>query len=214
MIKAVMISIKPKWCELIANGKKTIEVRKSRPKIETPFKCYIYCTKFKDIHIDMFLNYDETEKKTYICNGKVIGEFVCDEILDYKLADVSTDVGVFYYYERYITQKSYDINSLRDCLTDDELLDYGDYKNLYGWHISDLKIYDKPKELSEFNKPCDFNYDCFLCDRAVYDKKVITDISGKITKVNNKFIACDDVITRPPQSWCYVEMEAESNDKL
>ena len=41
-MKAVLMSIRPKWCELIANGKKTIEVRKTRPKMETPFKCYIY----------------------------------------------------------------------------------------------------------------------------------------------------------------------------
>ena len=44
MSKAVMISIRPKWCEKIASGEKTIEVRKTRPKLETPFKCYIYCT--------------------------------------------------------------------------------------------------------------------------------------------------------------------------
>ena len=43
-MKSVLISIQPKWCELIANGKKTVEVRKTRPKLETPFKCYIYCT--------------------------------------------------------------------------------------------------------------------------------------------------------------------------
>lgn len=43
-MKSVLISIKPKWCELIASGKKTIEVRKTRPKIEIPFKVYIYCT--------------------------------------------------------------------------------------------------------------------------------------------------------------------------
>ena len=45
MRKSVLISIQPKWCELIANGKKTIEVRKTKPKLETPFKCYIYCTR-------------------------------------------------------------------------------------------------------------------------------------------------------------------------
>ena len=46
-MQAIMISIHPKWCELIASGKKTVEVRKTRPKIETPFKCYIYETKGK-----------------------------------------------------------------------------------------------------------------------------------------------------------------------
>ena len=44
MSKAVMLSIRPKWVEKIANGEKTIEVRKTRPKLDTPFKCYIYCT--------------------------------------------------------------------------------------------------------------------------------------------------------------------------
>lgn len=178
-MKSVLISIQPKWCELIASEKKTVEVRKTKPKLETPFKVYIYCTKDKWQHLVQMPDksyriyngkeYGKYDKSLIFggeANGKVIGEFVCNKILDYK---------------------------------------YGSYKILYGWHISDLKIYDEPKELSEFNKPCDFNYDCFLCDRAVYDKKVITDISGKITKVNNKFIACDDVITRPPQSWCYVE---------
>lgn len=44
-MKSVLISIHPKWCEKIANGEKTIEVRKTKPKLDTPFKCYIYCTK-------------------------------------------------------------------------------------------------------------------------------------------------------------------------
>ena len=44
-MKAVLISIQPKWVEKIANGEKTIEVRKTRPNLQTPFKCYIYCTK-------------------------------------------------------------------------------------------------------------------------------------------------------------------------
>ncbi len=43
-MKAVLISIAPKWCKLIMDGQKTVEIRKSRPKIDTPFKCYIYCT--------------------------------------------------------------------------------------------------------------------------------------------------------------------------
>lgn len=226
MSKSVLISIQPKWCELIANGKKTVEVRKNRPKLETPFKCYIYCTKpskkhqticgcmvlnddelyrhpkqgikYGDSIALMCCNSDEYSKDNFL-NGKVIGEFVCDTIDEIAL--INTPVME---YIRVNGKASMTITS-DTCMNINALSKYADGKQLYGWHISDLKIYDKPKELSEFNKPCDFNYDCFLCDRAVYDKKVITDISGKITKVNNKFIACDDVITRPPQSWCYVE---------
>lgn len=159
-MKSILISIKPKWCELIASGKKTVEVRKTKPKIETPFKVYIYETRAQ-CDRPIMLDFGALD---FHGRGQVIGEFVCDEFLDYKLADVSTDVGVFYYYERYITQKLYDINSLRDCLTDDELLDYGDYKNLYGWHISDLKIYDKPRELKEFKK---FNRECWYADLGI-----------------------------------------------
>ena len=47
-MKSVLISIQPKWVEKICRGEKTIEVRKSRPKLETPFKVYIYQTKSKE----------------------------------------------------------------------------------------------------------------------------------------------------------------------
>ena len=57
MSKAVLISIRPKWCELIANGTKTVEVRKSRPKLHTPFKCYIYCTQPRYPHEDYSRNF-------------------------------------------------------------------------------------------------------------------------------------------------------------
>ena len=43
-MKAILLSIRPEWCDLIIRGQKTIEVRKTRPKLETPFKVYIYCT--------------------------------------------------------------------------------------------------------------------------------------------------------------------------
>ena len=206
MSKAVLISIQPKWCELIVNGKKTIEVRKSRPKLDTPFKCYIYCTEAKNNAEILWTGAEQViSKVSDQSNGKVIGYFVCDEILDYKLADVSTDVGVFYYYERYITQKSYDINSLDDCLTDDELLDYGNYKNLYGWHISDLKVYDKPKELSEFYNLCDESLtdrETAKCKQCIYHRD-----KNEMSLVNEQNCVCDGAkyLIRPPQSWYYVE---------
>lgn len=63
--KSVLISIRPQWCQKIINGEKTVEVRKARPKLATPFKCYIYCTRGRpDVGR----------------NGKVIGEFTCDKI--------------------------------------------------------------------------------------------------------------------------------------
>ena len=71
--REVLISVRPKYCELIANGEKTIEVRKTRPRITTPFKCYIYCTK------DFYRKGDGYFQGKYC--GKVIGEFVCDKII-------------------------------------------------------------------------------------------------------------------------------------
>ena len=97
-MKSVLISIKPKWCELIASGKKTVEVRKTKPKLEVPFKCYIYCTADRRKHIcDTFVPQTPLFLKNGLAkssigkedglpwklgNGKVIGEFVCDRIYD------------------------------------------------------------------------------------------------------------------------------------
>lgn len=122
-MKSVLISIKPKWCELIVNGKKTIEVRKSSPKIDTPFKCYIYCT---------------------LPRKKVIGEFVCDKIKFF--GNVATDKW------KYLCGSTHEelkhLVTENACLTEDEMIAYG---GQYGWHISELVIYDSPKELSDFN---------------------------------------------------------------
>lgn len=210
-MKSIMLSIQPKYCELIANGKKTIEVRKTKPKLDAPFKCYIYCTNqgrplvygspcpsYVDENLVQTYGYSkEKAEEIFGCwNGKVIGEFICDEILQYKLADVSTDVGIFYYYERYCTETNYEVNSLNDCLNDNELLSYGNYNNfLYGWHISNLVIYDTPKELRMFNHPCIHEPYCVDCKYSLNEARFCYDES----------VGCDRHFRRPPQSWCYVE---------
>ena len=144
-MESALISIKPKYCELIANGKKTIEVRKTKPKLETPFKCYIYCTKPKPLlalyNKELFSAFEEEfdyyNKNTVIkVNGKVVGEFVCDDLFT---------IGANAYGHEYIERVS--------CLSHKELENYqGEKTYIWGWHITDLKIYDKPKELSEFKK--------------------------------------------------------------
>lgn len=148
-MKEVLISIKPKWCELIANGKKTIEVRKTRPKIETPFKCYIYCT-FDDIvaspKTTLWRDYKYWTK--YIARGKVIGEFICDAI--YKIDRDCTN----FFYERehdifYMDYAESQLN-LCACIPYCNLKKYLGHKVGYGLHISELKIYDEPKDLSDF----------------------------------------------------------------
>lgn len=172
-MKSVLISIRPQWCEKIASGKKTIEVRRSAPK-EVPFKCYIYETKGQYVKF----THGAHTKYGYGC-GKVIGEFVCDKVE--KLEEHIEQGGLYYILSDTFNEQAQ--------LDNWELHDYGKGKTLYGWHISDLKIYDKPKELSEFRKPCDRFLDCCTCRRLV----------------RNEYMSCDNKITRPPQSWCYVE---------
>ena len=161
-MKAVLISIHPKWVELIANGKKTIEVRKTRPKLETPFKCYIYETNWKDN------TYWKNKHKGKL--GKVIGEFVCDRIdefraefaeLEYPALHDNTCLNsikrVDYWDEENDPECSFvsdnesgnpdDCYLCREsCVSFDKLRGYiGETfydKSFYGWHISDLKIYD------------------------------------------------------------------------
>lgn len=137
-MKAVLMSIRPQWCELIASGKKTVEIRKNRPKLETPFKVYIYCT--KDFKPNVKYGF-----KLWAGRGKIIGEFVCDEIKRGVLT-VSEYVD------------SVNIGSKETCLTVEEIkaylgMEYVDVKgqhDFYGWRISDIVIYDKPKILSQF----------------------------------------------------------------
>ena len=170
-VKSVLLSIKPEYCKLIASGQKTIEVRKTRPRIETPFKCYIYCTKDNtDICPKrIWWKADETGFQ-HIMNGKVIGEFMCDTI--FPIAITYSDI------KSRIALKEFPFTGL----TDKQILDYlGNGKQGYGWHISDLKIYDRPKKLSEYsNRSSVFTFSK----------------SGNLVYTG---------MTRPPQSWCYVE---------
>ena len=181
MSKAVMISIRPNWCEKISRGEKTIEVRKTRPKLGTPFKCYIYCT--KDKHLAFMQNASGTNLIAcmnaetaipvggFLGNGKVIGEFICDRI--YELETRSP--GGSYYVKGEDQPTTNDV-ARQSCLTLKDMHEYLQAKVGYGWHISNLKIYDTPKKLSEFTGLRDTKFGA-----APYD------------------------IKRAPQSWCYVE---------
>jgi predicted transcriptional regulator len=178
-MKSVLISIQPKWCELIASGKKTLEVRKSRPKLDTPFKCYIYCTKDKHGWFDF-------GKKERL-DGKVIGEFVCDDIRCFDIP-----------YPAF--QKELDKTILeQSCCTYYALHRYAYHDALYGWHISDLKIYEKPKSLKGFRNPCrEYEKDNPQCGSCDYYHSM-----GEYPAE----CGCDGAkpMIRPPQSWCYVE---------
>lgn len=181
------MSIQPKWCELIACGKKTIEVRKTAPKIDTPFKVYIYETHDKKYSLTKEGTnvYDDKKADIFIKQGKVIGEFICDEVVDFLV------------FENKAVQNWNYFDLAQSCLTYEQIGNYvGANKTGYAWHISQLKIYDKPKELGEFKT--------LPCEKS---EKYCEDCKYKHHDFNGEIYCKDDkrIITRPPQSWMYVE---------
>lgn len=201
-MKSVLISNRPKWCGKICheigkdeNGKpiyeKRIEVRKTAPK-EVPFKAYIYMTKEKPYMLTFAGN-----GKMRVHNGTVIGEFICDEVEAFHEWELSPQ-GKFAEFEEERLEKFLSAT----CLSIDEIVRYREnlpyYKPLYGWHISDLKIYDKPKELSEFFVHKKVKGGCENC--AYYRTPTLEFCQDcKSGKQPKKYL------TRPPQAWQYVE---------
>lgn len=190
-MKSVLISIQPQWCELILSDKKIIEVRRTRPNIEVPFKVYIYQTKKRWIY--KLLPWLKERQ------AKVIGEFICDKIDRYPYGDMAfptpaydgdptcCECGNGYFITCGELEKT--------CLAYEDLENYGNGKRLYGWHITDLKIYDSPKRLKEFGN---------------YKKCVDIIDKGQEVIIENysEFIP----LTRAPQSWQYVECIGENNE--
>ena len=176
-MKAVLLSIRPEWCNLIIRGQKTLEVRKTSPKLETPFRVYIYCTlaTSKEFKLDdrnwsaSTKNHGGWPQK----RGRVIGEFICDDIrrIGPEYCVVKEDI------ESAIAGSCLTVPQVKDYAGWKSGLSYADLKDLYGWHISDLKIYDQPCELRAFT-------------------------GLQSTRFGMRPVE----VQRPPQSWCYVEV--------
>ena len=162
-IKSVLLSVRPKWVEKISNKEKTIEVRKTVPK-EVPFKVYIYCTKDKLDWVFLYSVDNNRNGKAQSCHGKVIGEFVCDKIYPIKgeYDDGGSAERRHKSIESFLPSKAHNELLSATCLEVEELFDYlGNGKWGYGWHISGLKIYDKPillNALVTINPPRSWRY--------------------------------------------------------
>ena len=182
-MKQVLLSIKPKYCELIASGQKTIELRKTRPICQTPFKVYIYCTKDEPLYHSGEKFY--MKEANEFGNGKVIGEFVCCNIDEYNPIEAHT--GLIYW----LDDRSFENTGLDNL---EDLCEYGNGKRLYGWHISNLVIYDAPQKISEFWEAdkCPHNYNGACMHRGHCAR------AGMLKR-------CGGRITKAPQSWRYVE---------
>lgn len=190
-MKSIMISIQPQWVSKILNKEKLVEIRKTMPKCELPCKVYIYCTKGKTTidyierkgELDWFGNIAEktlilTSPKYKFSMGEKLGKVVAEFILN-KVDTLERDLN------DWLPKNRYDVSNelLKDInLNQEQLWNYGQGKMLYAWHIDDLKIYDKPKELSEFSVG-KAKIDCGYGNYNIYNK----------------------ILKKPPQSYCYVE---------
>ncbi len=217
MSKAVLISINPEWVEKVLNGEKTIEIRKTMPKCELPCKVYIYCTKNRHLACVVDKNGAELfytcNNETafiaggYLGNGKVVAEFTLNKVDKISLADAFRKYGLWLLNDEKPLEDSQIEQILRDsCLTYEQLTDYigcGDvenwtFENGYAWHIDNLKIYDKPKELSEFTLPECEKSEC-ACENCKHLEVINTPYAYETNCVKPR------KLTKAPQSWCYVE---------
>ena len=177
-MKAILISIKPEWTAKILNGEKTVEVRTTAPKCELPIKVYIYCT--KSHHIGYLAN-------RYV--GKVVASFTMKRIGKVVRDGVA---GVDWGRRRFFLYRELDDHMALDgwcdlyrnaAITEERLASYLRAKDGYAWHIEDLQILDKPKELDEFDYPNPSG-------TRYVSKRSLNGLPNK---------------KHPPQSWCYVE---------
>lgn len=191
-MESILISINSKWVEKILNGEKTIEVRKTKPNCELPAKVYIYCTKNKSKKDELIYVKDPLNQVNpfYMLgneyghnvnlNGKVVAEFILNKVNEYKESDV-----LFYGCNYQIGATDF----IKTALRVEEINNYGKGKPLYAWHIEDLIIYDKPKELSEFTVPNP-------------DVASLGSLGGSVDRSKYPLRL---PLEKAPQSWCYVE---------
>ena len=147
-MKSIMISIQPQWVSKILNKEKLVEIRKTMPNCELPCKVYVYCT---------MPNKQENRKPhswEVVWLKRVVAEFTLNKVdaLERDLND-------------WLPKNRYDISNelLKNInLNQNELWNYGQGKTLYAWYIDDLKVYDKPKELSEFGIKRTFQNWCYV----------------------------------------------------
>lgn len=212
-MKAILMSNHAKWCALMMNGDKTIEVRKGTALYKAIQKLidengyadiYVYNTRDERYRLDKELNgkyfvwdtkskdypFDKTRNRHYFF-GKVIFKFRC-----YKVEEIPTrrfSVCTYPYTE---TLDDYELLD-KSCLSIDELEHYLEDNDGCAIHISDLEIFDRPKELYELHKPLgsyDCNHNCGGgCDMCWCE--------GWETRFH---FECE--IQKAPQSWCYVEV--------
>lgn len=191
----ILASIKPYYYYLIAEEKKKIEVRKTALK-NLPQDIAFYMSKDEKSFAKIPKEFQEKYRKHF---GKVGIKVICDRIDEYKYVYCDhPEIGYPVGYD--CGDNWYDIDDedlQKACLTEEEFKRYGNGKPLYGWRIADLKIYDKPRELSEFYSIDESGSDC--CIACVYHETPLDEMPCRTCTSERRYLY------RPPQSWQYVE---------
>lgn len=210
MAKALLLSIKPEWVAKILNKNKRYEIRK---KIPTDYRgwVYIYCTSHKKYHESLYevceqdgggydVDYYIPSDTSFILNGKVVARFWCDNIETIRRYSESDGYGknacyCFDYWDtRRLPDADLDIQN-GSCLTARQLTEYANgKKELYAMHIQRLEIFDKPKDLIEF----EYRKKYTKCANCPYNNKP-----------SHVCMSCEEIlpVKRPPQNFMYVESE-------
>lgn len=180
----ILASLKPYYYYLIGERKKTIEVRKTALK-NIPQDIAFYMSKDEKSFAKIPKEFQDKYRKHF---GKVGLAIVCDKITRYNCDKAFDEYFIAGYIGAYMPLKEM-------CLTNKDLIEYGKGRPLYGWHISDLKIYDKPKPIMQFYKPCPIKIkNCPVCE-------LYSTYTG----------CCMNNIDRPPQSYMFVEEVQNDN---
>lgn len=188
MKKAILINIRSEWVEKILKGEKTIEIRKTAPKCYLPIDVYIYCAKGnRDLYMDTHhccIGFDL--RGDTLLNGKVVAKFTLEKVSWFE--DVIKPMS--------IVEQSY--------LSASEVHDYTKGCSFYGWHISNLEVFNDPKELSDFGR---------LLDKGTYSKAdylndAVWESMNEVTIQQERLMTEKlFIINKAPQSWQYVEVK-------
>lgn len=194
-MKAIMISIRPKWvCKIVDDKTKKDEIRKGSSLYKAINKLieeqgvapmFIYCTKSnKHECLEYADNPNPNKEGKWVitsgypyANGKVVARFnATADLLELKMIE-----GGLYFTtpDRDCFTPNLDLNENAQ-IDNWQLLDYTGEKlgtQISDIHINDLEIFDKPKDISEFTHWKKYD-DCLQTMK----------------------------LTRAPQSWCYVEV--------
>ena len=173
----VLLALRPSWCELIVAGSKTLECRKSSPRLRLPFKVYIYETKAQwAFDLLEWLGWKVFTERLRQGRGKIVGEFVCNRISCANPPFTSLSESIL----------------KASCLTAEQIEKYSAGKEIFFCHITQLKIYDKPRPLTNFHRPCPESLYCESC--AMHNEHPVPFCGNYALEIK-----------RPPQSWCYAE---------